>query len=193
MRPLPTVISFFTPNWEYPQHAHRLRQECDQLGLRHRIESRPTTGRYGANCCLKPGFIDDCMAVETGPLLWVDVDASILHLPVYFQNIAESYHVSAKQRADTSDLVWHVGTIWFDVSDLTREFVRHWKSTGTSTDERSFNMTAAKMKTQVNIADMPPQYFQILHPRQQIMPDTVIMHRISKSPEKLAEKRCNKS
>jgi len=189
MTPNLTVISFYTPNWEYPTHAERLRQECRRLRLNHVIEQRTTTGSYLRNCCLKPGFISECMASFSGPLLWVDVDASIFHVPTFFQSLPPSTDIAAKQRADTSDLVWHVGTIWFQNNNTTREFVDTWRSIGTSTDERSFNVTCAKMKDRLNIADIPPAYFQIQQRSAPVLPETVILHRISSSPEKLSEKR----
>ena len=37
----PLIISFYTDDWTYPQHADRLRGECDRLGLAHHIERRP--------------------------------------------------------------------------------------------------------------------------------------------------------
>ena len=52
-----TVVSFYTPDWKYPEYAQSLIKDCVRLGLDYSIESKPSTSTYVGNCNLKPYFI----------------------------------------------------------------------------------------------------------------------------------------
>jgi hypothetical protein len=76
-----TVVSFFTPNWEYPQHALNLIGMCNVLNTPHYIKERPTTGNWRKNCRYKPSVIREALGATNGPVLWLDVDNKLIDQP----------------------------------------------------------------------------------------------------------------
>jgi len=76
-----TVISFFTSDWKYPDHAQNLVADCERLKLNHVIELKNSTNSYVGNCNIKPFFIKDKLQEFKQPVLWIDVDGSILKIP----------------------------------------------------------------------------------------------------------------
>jgi hypothetical protein len=177
---MPKLISFYTDDWLYPNHAERLKKECDNLGLQHRIERLESHGGYLQNCRMKPDFILRCLLEEKTPVLWIDVDASILKLPTYFVNLQAD--ISAKRMSPRRNRIWHVGTMWFNYNKKTLDYVTEWKNlTLDWSDELSFDQLY-KSNRDINIVDMPKQYF-----RRSASGSTVILHRSSKSVSKLEQ------
>ena len=184
------VISFFTEDWKYPEYAENLKQDCEKLGLEYRIEHRKNTGSYSKNTAIKPFYIKECLMSEQEPLLWIDVDASILKYPSVVDTFVNKYDIAVKKRVNQGhDLVWHVGTIWLNNNDATKEFVDSWSRAGASTDDRSFDLAYRRYADSIRIVDLPAEYF-FIHTRHvaEIPRDTVIMHRISNGEQKLNEK-----
>ena len=180
----PLIVSFYTDDWEYPQHAERLRRECDSLGLDHRIERRESRGGYLQNSCIKPEFIRDCLQ-EGCPVLWVDVDGSIFARPDWFLDDNWDFQARKMDKRHRKR-EWHVGTMWFNYNDRVMEFVSQWvKNTGAISDESALEKTWRQVK--LKSVDIPPEYFQIESSRRPHLPDTVILHRISNSPIKRVE------
>lgn len=182
------IVSFFTDDWQYPKSAKRLAQECDKLGLRHRIEELPSTQSYLKNCCMKPAYIQRCLEEEKGPVLWIDVDGSIFAPPVFFSD-SDPYDFQAKRmNQQTRKRTWHVGTMWWNYTDETRDFIARWvANTGESTDESSLEFTWRQPHA-LRTRDIPQSYFQII--RDDVAPPkTVIGHRLSGSDFKRKEYR----
>lgn len=74
----PLVISYFTEKTLYEDHATRLKESLDRLGLRYHIEGRPDRGSWIENCSRKASFIRECRAKFAEPVLWLDADAILL-------------------------------------------------------------------------------------------------------------------
>jgi hypothetical protein len=77
----PTVISFFTDNWDYPKHAANLIEDCNRLGLSCVIERRDSTNSYVGNCNIKPFFILEKLEELKSPVVWMDADGTISSWP----------------------------------------------------------------------------------------------------------------
>lgn len=175
------VISFYTDDWNYPIHAERFVKECDSLGLRCRVEKLASTGSYLKNCCMKPAYIQQCLEDEKGPVLWVDVDGSILRYPAYFESGLE-YDFQAK-RMTGRKRTWHVGTMWWNYTEQARDFIERWKvNTGESSDESSLEFTW-RQPHDLKSRDIPDEYFVIGKEK------GVICHRLSSSQMKRVENR----
>lgn len=191
----PRIISFYTQDWEYPQHARRLSQECTALGLQHRIDCRSSTGSYLGNTCMKSQFVRECLDQETDPLLWIDVDGSIYRHPRELESL-DGYDMAARRRRQVNEYgyAWHVGTLWFAPTPATREFVRIWSEHSTGTDENRFQEAWRQMQDRIRIYELPEQYFFIYNStnRHNLPLDTVIAHRISRSDMKLREKEISR-
>ena len=179
---LPLIISFYTPDWEYPKHAKRFAEECAHLGLEYRIEQRDSRGGYLENTCIKPEFIRDMLHEEKRPVLWVDVDGSIYKRPNFFKDLDADF--AAKRMPKNRKRVWHVGTMWFNYTPDILDFMDRWvELTGSLSDESSLE-EAWKEFQWLKASDIPPEYFTIEERRKGPISGTVIMHRISQSPSK---------
>lgn len=181
------IVSFYTADWEYPAHGARLRKECDALGLRHRIEELPSRRSYLQNCCLKPAYIQRCLEDAKEPVLWVDVDGSIFRSPDFFSD-ADLYDFQAKRiTSPKRTRVWHVGTMWWNYTDASRDFIARWvANTGASTDESAIEATWREGHA-LRHRDIPQSYFEILRDGLPPKPGTVIGHRLSKGESKKVE------
>jgi len=183
MKTYPLIISFFTDDWEYPRHAERLKKECDDLGLHHRIERMESSGGYLQNCSMKPDYIFRCLREEQKPVLWIDVDASIFKLPEYFVDLDAD--ISAKKMPANRIRVWHVGTLWFNYNKKTLNYVKKWSEIPKEwSDELNFDLLYKSESDDINIVDMPDTYFRLTKPTQSQDPNTVILHRISQGLSK---------
>ena len=191
----PRVISFYTPDWEYPQHAQRLSRECDGLGLQHRIDRLESTGSYLGNTCMKGSYVLTCLKAHEDPLLWIDVDGSIYRYPRELLDL-DGYDMAARRRRQVNEYgyTWHVGTLWFAPTAAAREFAEIWSQHAQGTDENRFEHAWRQMSDRIRIFELPEQYFFIYNSanRNNLPEDTVIAHRISRSEMKLREKQISR-
>lgn len=77
MRDHPTVVSYYTPNSRYEDHARKLADSLSVLGIPHRIEARASVGSWVQNCAQKALFVRDMRNEVSGPIIWVDADAVV--------------------------------------------------------------------------------------------------------------------
>ena len=185
-----TVISYYTQDWIYPKYAESLQQDCERLGLNHIIKEMPSSNNYVGNCNIKPNFIRDQLLNLKSPVLWMDVDGSILSLPdILMSSDLLSYDIAANQPVGNSKRI-HVGSIWFNYTNPVLEFINAWvdKVQG-SIDDAAFNGVWAEHKNKLNVLLLPEKYFFIHKTNKQLIPsDTVIVHRLSNSDLKWAYK-----
>lgn len=176
-----TLISFYTKDWKYPQHAERLKRECESFGIPYRIDELKSTGSYLRNTCLKPKFILDCLKQLESPVLWVDVDASLLNRPLCY--IKADF--AARPMSPERDRTWHVGTMWFNYTPAMIEFLEKWiENTGNLSDESALEKTWQDHGFLIETCHLPKEYFYIERKTQPPPSGTVIMHRISDSEMK---------
>lgn len=184
----PLIVSFYTNDWTYADHAKRLRAECDVLGLRHRIEERPSTGSYLKNCCIKPTYIRDCLMDEKGPVLWIDVDGSVVRPPDFFKDSPDDYDFQAKRMDPVHrKRTWHVGTMWWNYTPAALSFIDRWiANTGDMTDESALEATI-RQGDDLRTRDIPASCFMWEHHYKRHPSDVVIYHRESRGSSKKAE------
>jgi len=182
-----TLISFYTNDWKYPQHAKRLKTECQLLKINNVIEELSSTGSYLKNTCLKPKFILDKLNEIKAPVLWVDVDGSILKYPSFFEDL-EGFDFAARLMPDERKRTWHVGTMWFNYTPQMIEFIEHWiDNTGKLSDESALDKTWKDWGYLINDKNIPEEYFYIEQKGKHTPKDTVILHRISSGEVKKKE------
>lgn len=180
---LPLIVSYYTNDWEYPEHAKRLRSECVALGLEHFIIEVESKNSYIKNCCLKPFFIRNCLNTFDRPVLWVDVDGSILKKPDFF--LDTNWDFQARRMGPDRKRMYHVGTIWVNYTPQALRFVDAWcERTGDMTDESSLDQTLKSQVWDLRHRDIPPEYFVI---NRKPDPKTVILHRLSSGESKKNE------
>jgi hypothetical protein len=181
----PTIASFYTPTWEYPQHAARLRRECQILRLPHVIEERPDAGGYIANCRIKPVFLLETMRRVQAPLLWIDVDGSILRRP---SALRPDVDFMARTMPWDRSRQWHVGTLFFNNTPGALDLLERWVAQLRDDSDEAALDRVWRLGHFPRVAPLPASYFHVLNGRQ-VQPDTVIAHRLSSSPAKMLRHR----
>jgi hypothetical protein len=182
----PTVISFYTNTWEYPKHAERLKSECEKLGLNHHIEKLEDTGEWVHNTRLKPKFILDTLLKLKTPILWIDVDGSILKLPEELK-LPTGYDIMGRHKRTEPERQWHVGTLFFDYNERVIQFLQDWvdlcrRTVGT--DETALETVWQNNPNGLTFKELSETYFKVILKEHQIRPNYVIVHRVSKSESK---------
>jgi hypothetical protein len=190
----PLIISFYTQDWEYPKLADSLRQNCEDLGLKHHIKEVSSTGDYVKNTSLKSQFIYETLTDVKEPVLWIDCDGSLLDLPALLDRpLVDHYDMAARRHLRTGFRTWGVGTLWFNYSTTAVDFVSAWRNmVGEGTDEHAFEETWKQHCDLLKVYELPDSYFHLLYKEwDQAPPGTVIAHRLSKSPDKMRRKYPN--
>ncbi len=170
-----------------------------------KIDELKSTGSYLRNTCLKPKFILDCLKQIESPVLWVDVDASLLGKPETpikknYIDVFDWYEIksveflgelpdfAARPMSPDRDRTWHVGTMWFNYTPAMIEFLEKWiANTGNLSDESALEKTWQDDGWMLDTLDLPKEYFYIERKGQPVPSGTVIMHRISDSEMKKRE------
>lgn len=191
MHELPTIVSFYTYNWKYPNYAKKMQIDCDRLGLKHHIVSLPDTGKWIDNTKRKPQFILDTLNELKRPVLWVDVDGTVYKRPEIFDESFD-YDWAAKKKRAGRVRVWHVGTMYFSYNDRVLAFLEEWIKEAdklkNSSDELALDILWKNQSDVVQAAkagDLPDEYFQMLNPSQpDALRHTVIGHRASEGDSK---------
>lgn len=188
-----TVISFYTPEWRYAEFAKNLQEDCKRLGLPCLIEVRESRNSYVKNCNIKPEYIKEKLLELKSPVIWIDVDGSIIKLPqLMIDAEIAGYDIAANQSINNPDHI-HVGSFFLNYSPKVLEFLDSWiqeikRKNGI--DDGAFNAVWNRFKHDLKYLKLPDNYFVILP-----WPDTppsvnaVIVHRLSSSDLKLEYKR----
>ena len=74
----PLLISYYTNDQQYPQHAKRLKKQLTDLGIEYYIIELPSDHNRQANCNKKIQMFKDCMDKFDRPLIWLDIDSEVL-------------------------------------------------------------------------------------------------------------------
>ena len=191
-----TVISYYTQDWRYPEYAQKLREDCQRLGLKYHIIEKPSTNSYVGNCQLKAFFIRDMLMQLKQPIFWMDADGSILKYPELLIHEEILNHDMAGNHPENAPHRVHVGSIWFNYTPKTMEFVNTWcggieRKHGL--DDAAFNGTWDYMKNDIKFLALPKEYF-FIHKDMRLPAnkDAVILHRLSSSDLKISYKTAHK-
>lgn len=182
---IPTIVSFFTNNWEYPAHAERFRRECLALGLQVELYALPDTGDWLRNLRLKPVVIQRALRELRTPILFTDVDGSVLKRP---DTLDPSMDFMAIPKPPDHPRAWYVCTLFFNYTPAGLDLASRWVlATGDWSDESALDDVWKSGEWKGRWAALPPEYLEILStPTQAPRPNTVICTRLSKSDHKLA-------
>lgn len=185
-----TVISFYTNNWEYPAYAEKLRQQCDKFNLKHHIQLLPDTGDWLKNTKLKPQFILDAILQVKGPVLWIDVDGSLLAPPTFILDRMHTMDFMVKLKPNGHKRKFHVGTMFFNNTESSIYFLKDWISEcekSYASDELHLDNLWKRFGDEYTMkwCDIPKEYFVMLKNNTDKPPyDTVICHRESNGTSK---------
>ena len=178
------VISFYTNDGNYPKYAELLSEDCERLGIDYYIAEKQSFDDYCKNCNIKPFFIKEALEKFKKPVLWMDVDGSIVTSPsLFFEDNILSYDVAANRATWNADKI-HVGSMWFNYTKPAVELINAWCESVSSggIDDSEFNSIWNNNKNKLRFYELPQNYFTILKsPDSEIPADSCIVHRISNS------------
>lgn len=193
----PTIITFFTDNWEYKKFSMDLIKKCNELKLNYYVEERDNTNSYLHNTQIKPTFINSAfnnIHEDVSGVLWIDADGILSALPDFFKDF--KYEFAAKRMNKRRNRTWHVGTIYLKNNDKAKELVKQWilyTRKGNVSDEYGLDLlwkSGYFLKKKISfVEDIPQSYFNILNKTDRLPSDAVISHRLSKDPIKIQQKR----
>lgn len=188
----PTVISFYTPEWRYPEFAEKLRKDCQRHRLQYLIEERESKNDYVKNCNIKPEFIKEKLLETKGPVIWIDVDGSIVKLPRLMIDAAEqNYDIAANRPLHDIKRI-HVGSFMLNYTQPILDFIDHWLyeiKRKNGIDDAAFNGVFRDHQDKMKILELPAEYFTLLAKHSDPVPEqAVIVHRLSSSDLKWAYK-----
>ena len=176
-----TVVSFYTPNWKYPEYAQNLRADCDRLALDYAIESRDSTDSYVENCNIKPFFIREKLQEFKRPVLWIDVDGSIVKIPQSI-NILNDVDVAGYANKQFPERI-SVNVLLFFYTPNALSFLDTWCNyVKNSIDDGAFNKALTDQEPKIKLELLPPEQVVILHSRDNHIPaEACFVNRLSGS------------
>ena len=193
----PTIISFYTNTWKYPEYARDMKMSCDALKLESYIVERASTGDWLGNTRMKPAFIYETIKELKRPVLWIDVDGSIMGRPTLLK-AGFPYDFAVRKTANENPRTWHVGTMYFNYTDACLYFLEEWNRRmkgSRGSDDLILDMMWKENIEQIQnlrIKELPKEYFEMLK-RLDYKPSlsTLICHRASLEDSKMAMKKRN--
>jgi len=174
------LVSFYTRDWRYPECARQLMMDCVRLGVDHHIVERPSVHGWLANTRQKPFFLLEALRKLQRPILWTDVDSSLLRAP---DDLREDVDFMARKRPSHQDRDWHVDTLFFNAMAAAEEFLELWIDHLTDhSDGLALNQAWASGRWKGTAVPLPLEY-------QPGHPEAIIRYGRSTSPEKRADQR----
>jgi hypothetical protein len=179
-----TVISFYTQDWEYANYANQIKESCIQFKLPYYIVEIESKNDYVKNCNIKPSFIYECLQKFKSPVLWIDADGSLLKHPTILQTEEiKNFDIAGNIPLTNSNRI-HVGSIWFNYTDIVLKFVKEWSDyvKDKGIDDGAFNGLWSQYSQNIKFYNLPPEYHYIhKNIKNSIPSNTVICHRLSSS------------
>ena len=177
------LISFYTPDWDYPKYADLLTKDCVRLNIDHRIVEKASAKSYVDNCNIKPFFIRECINQHRGPVLWVDVDTTINKLPEELNSdMISQYDVAGYQNQRFSDRIY-VNSIWFNYTENSLRLIDKWCDlVSGSIDDSAFNQSLNVLGPELKMLLLPSHQHRTLDWYYHSIPeDSYLVHRLSSS------------
>lgn len=186
----PTIISYYTDDWEYPKYAKKMKEDCVRLGLKRYIVKKDSAGGWIANTRMKSTFIYETMMRLREPVLWIDVDGSLLKVPELLYG-CYPYDFAARPKPSFAMRKWHVGTMYFNYTSASLWFLSEWCKMKAEEDESDEVLldklwkSNEAVRTGLRVAELPKTYFQMLNGTEpEPLRHTVIAHRASTGESK---------
>lgn len=188
----PTIITFYTSNWEYKKYALELKNQCEKFNLDHYIKEYPDTGNWLHNTRIKPRFIKEAFHELQRPLLWIDADGILNNKPNLLELPIDKDFMGRHQRSGPKRN-WHVGTLFFNHTENTSNLIDLWNEYATGgSDEHAFEKAWINCDPKPTHEELPPNYFHIIRNNNKIPDNAVIAHRLSRCPLKIKARKKRK-
>lgn len=183
---IPLIVSFYTPDWSYLDHAARLKEECNKLNLENYIVEIPSLNNYPKNCNIKPKFILDCLLEFQRSVLWVDVDNSIIKIPQEMVD-NENYDIIGVSKKN-HELIY-VNCLCFNFTEKSKIFLKNWKDAADKfIDDGAFQQVKKQM-SDIKILQLDETHNQTQYKTSQpVTPEACFINRLSSSDLKMQYK-----
>jgi hypothetical protein len=188
----PLIISFYTNDWKYPDHATRMAEDCKRLGLDHHIKEKPSTKDYIQNTAIKPFFVKECLETFKRPVLWIDVDGLLLQKP-NLTNLSTDFAAPEYFNKKELDRDWAVSILWFNFTAGSIKLVNSWcEHSKNKTDEAGFDLAWKSLKNEITSYQLPQKYHYVKwRSSLEIPKDTIFCNRLSTFEDKMRRKNKN--
>jgi len=106
------VISYYTPNNDYPKFAKNLKENLDRLGIHYEILRVESAGSRKKNINLRWKILKEAMDKFNSPLLYLDIDSEILKMKEFYKFYdlcCKKYDFVAGDKLNQPDLVFESG------------------------------------------------------------------------------------
>lgn len=122
------IVSFYSDvdgNSYYSDHAKRLIQECETLGLKYDIKEKPSEGTYQKNCLSKPKYILDKIFEKRKPFVWLDIDSYLFKQPDVFDSMPSQFDLGFATSIPSLGGV-KASPIFVNVTENAQKFIETW-------------------------------------------------------------------
>ena len=102
------VVSYYTDNSDYPEFAKNLKENLDNLNIKHHIPLLENHFNRNKNMSLRWNLLNDCMEKFDEPLLWIDVDSEVLkgdEFKKFYTHCTENYDFVAGDKLNKPNLI----------------------------------------------------------------------------------------
>jgi SAM-dependent methyltransferase len=170
------IVSFFTEDNEYAEHAERLKASLEALNLPHEIVAFRSDPAWELTCAKKARFVRDQWHASDVPIVWLDADATVEQYPTLFGAIDADFAVHKWNG-------WQLGsgTVYFGRSNLARDLIDQWviRSTADPATWDQVHLESAwcdiSAKAPLRTVWLPRSYLQIFDASTQGL-ESVIKH-----------------
>ncbi|MBX3583661.1 MAG: class I SAM-dependent methyltransferase [Rhizobiaceae bacterium] len=115
------VVSFYTEDNEYKDHAARLQTSLERFGLPYSLSSKKSKGTWEFNCAYKAQFMREQWEQSDVPIVWLDADATVVADPVLFRSIDADFGIHKWEGMEFAS-----GTLYFGKSPLAKRLIDQW-------------------------------------------------------------------
>ena len=132
------IISFYSDidgTTYYSDCAKRLTPQLTALNVPHDIREKPSLGSYQKNCLSKPLFIYSMLTEKKKPLVWLDVDSTVLK-PLDVYDSCEGNTDIALACTTGNMMSAKASPIYFDYNNRIKLFLQKWMQLAEELDNR---------------------------------------------------------
>jgi len=115
------VVSYFTEDNEYADHASKLRASLEKWRVPYSLTPIKTSGVWEYDCSQKARFMRDAWENSTVPIVWLDADATVEAYPALFAEIDADFAIHKWQGWEFCS-----GTTYFGKSPIARKLLDQW-------------------------------------------------------------------
>jgi SAM-dependent methyltransferase len=115
------VVSFFTADNEYRDHAETLRRTLERFAIAHTLVPVEGRGAWELDCAYKARFIREQWEQRDVPIIWLDADATVESAPELFSTIRADFAAHKWQGCKLGS-----GTLYFGRSTYAKALLDQW-------------------------------------------------------------------